>query len=207
ARLKDELDRSMLSTQLLTSQTATLRQTSNVHGQLSGFLDTSKNLITALERTDWLDRLLILGALMVFLLTCAWIIKVRVFDRVVGIAFWWVKWMPSWDESSVIDALEKGQNVATTSLKESASRISETLSSSLSTLTENAVSATSDASWATTALAETMIASLQDPISIAEDASGSITTVSDISLTVATSLTSLISSVPTTVSTVFRDEL
>ena len=111
ARLRAELDRSILSTQLLTSQTASLRQTSDAHGRLGGLLDTSKGLITALERTDWLDRILILGALVVFLLACAWIIKVRVFDRAMGIAFWWVKFLPSpagGTGETVIERLEKG---------------------------------------------------------------------------------------------------
>ncbi|KAG8824241.1 hypothetical protein FRC18_010559 [Serendipita sp. 400] len=211
ARLKDELDRSMLSNQLLTSQTATLRQTSNAHGQLTSLLDTSKNLITALERTDWLDRLLILGALAVFLLTCGWIIKVRVFDRVVGIAFWWVKWMPSWDESSMIDALEKGQNVVSASLKETAFQASSSLSSVVSAFTESATSVISDADWVTTGLpetVETMVASMQDATSVTDNilASGT-TTVSEISLSPTSSITSLASSIHATASKVLKDEL
>lgn len=127
ARLRAELDRSMLSTQLLTSQTATLRQTTDAHGRLSGLLDTSKGLITALERTDWLDRVLIIGALAVFLLACAWIVKVRVFDRAVGIAFWWVRFLPSVDlgvggdaDAKMIQELEKGARVASSTLQDAA---------------------------------------------------------------------------------------
>ncbi|CCA70430.1 hypothetical protein PIIN_04369 [Serendipita indica DSM 11827] len=140
ARLKAELDRSMLSTQLLTSQTATLRQTSNAHGQLTSLLDTSKGLITALERTDWLDRMLILGALAVFLLTCAWIIKVRIFDRAFSIAFWWVKWMPSWGDDKLLDELEKGARVLSNTVQDASTVIKETASSALAAITENATS-------------------------------------------------------------------
>ncbi|PVG02994.1 Sec20-domain-containing protein [Serendipita vermifera] len=132
ARLKSELDRSVLSTQLLTSQTATLKQTSNAHGQLTSLLDTSKNLITALEKTDWLDRMLIMAALAVFLLTCAWIIKVRVFDRAARIAFWWVKWMPTWREDSIIEELERGMRSASSTMSEVSSKIAQTLSTTAS---------------------------------------------------------------------------
>jgi protein transport protein SEC20 len=109
-RLRAELDRSTLSTHLLASQTATLRRTSDAHGRLSGLLKTSRGLITALERTDWLDRVLILGGLVVFSLACAWIVKVRVVDRAVGVAFWWVRFMQSLsgEEERMMDALERG---------------------------------------------------------------------------------------------------
>lgn len=143
ARLKTELDRSMLSTQLLTSQTATLKQTSNAHGQLSSLLDTSKNLVTALEKTDWLDRLLILGALTVFLLTCAWIIKVRVFDRMIRLTFWWVKWLPSLKSDRILDELERGAKAVTSSAQSA-------ISTTIATLTEKT---SSTASHLTTAIA------------------------------------------------------
>lgn len=93
-RLRSELERSVLSTQLLQSSTSTLRQTSNAHSNLTSFLDTSRGLITALERTDWFDRFLIFFALAVFIGTCAWIVKVRVVDRALWLGFWWVKYLP-----------------------------------------------------------------------------------------------------------------
>ena len=93
-RLRSEIERSVLSTQLLQSSTSTLRQTSNAHSNLSSLLDTSRGLITALERTDWFDRFLIFLALAVFIGTCAWIVKVRVVDRALWLGFWWVKYLP-----------------------------------------------------------------------------------------------------------------
>jgi len=93
-RLRSELERSVLSTQLLQSSTSTLRQTSNAHSNLTSLLDTSRGLITALERTDWFDRFLIFLALAVFIGTCAWIVKVRVVDRALWLGFWWVKYLP-----------------------------------------------------------------------------------------------------------------
>jgi protein transport protein SEC20 len=93
-RLRSELERSVLSTQLLQSSTSTLRQTSNAQSNFTSLLDTSRGLITALERTDWFDRLLIFLALAVFLGTCVWIVKVRVVDRALRLGFWWVKYLP-----------------------------------------------------------------------------------------------------------------
>jgi len=93
-RLRSELERSVLTTQLLQSSTSTLRQTSSAHSNLTSLLDTSRGLITALERTDWFDRLLIFLALAVFIATCAWIVKVRVVDRALWLGFWWVKYLP-----------------------------------------------------------------------------------------------------------------
>jgi len=93
-RLRSELERSVLSTQLLQSSTSTLRQTSNAHSNFTSLLDTSRGLITALERTDWFDRFLIFLALAVFIGTCAWIVKVRVVDRALWLGFWWVKYLP-----------------------------------------------------------------------------------------------------------------
>ena len=93
-RLRSELERSVLTTQLLQSSSSTLRQTSNAHSNLTSLLDTSRGLITALERTDWFDRLLIFLALAVFIGTCAWIVKVRLVDRALWLGFWWVKYLP-----------------------------------------------------------------------------------------------------------------
>lgn len=93
-RLRSELERSVLTTQLLQSSTSTLQQTSNTHSNLTSLLDTSRALVTALDRTDWFDRLLIFLALAVFIGTCAWIVKVRVVDRALWLGFWWVKYLP-----------------------------------------------------------------------------------------------------------------
>ena len=164
ARLRAELDRSILSTQLLTSQTATLRQTSDAHGKLGGLLETSKGLITALERTDWLDRMLIMGGLAVFLLACAWIVKVRIFDRAVGIAFWWVRWLPSIDfgnaEDRMMRELEKGARVVESVVTSSVASATSALGAAKETLASTASSVVSKASEASEVLATFVDATL-----------------------------------------------
>ncbi|KAL4071416.1 hypothetical protein V8B97DRAFT_1871049 [Scleroderma yunnanense] len=57
--MQKELERSVLSAQLLESSTATLQSASQKHDSLSNLLGSSRELITALEQTDTLDRLLI----------------------------------------------------------------------------------------------------------------------------------------------------
>jgi protein transport protein SEC20 len=64
---------------------------------LTGLLGTSKQLVTALEKADWLDRLLIFVALIFFALVVLFILKQRIVDRGLRIAFWWTRFLPSMD--------------------------------------------------------------------------------------------------------------
>jgi protein transport protein SEC20 len=58
-------------------------------------LGTSKQLVTALEKADWLNRLLIFAALIFFALVILFILKQRIVDRGLRIAFWWTRFLPS----------------------------------------------------------------------------------------------------------------
>ncbi|KAI0064328.1 Sec20-domain-containing protein [Artomyces pyxidatus] len=113
--MQGELERSVLSTQMLEASTASLKTTSTTHDVLTGLLGTSKQLITALEKSDWLDRLLIMGALAFFLLVVLFILKQRIVDRGIRIAFWWTRFLPYMGgESNPLDKLEKGRIYAST---------------------------------------------------------------------------------------------
>lgn len=79
---------------LLDESSANLRSTSSAHSSLALVMGTSKQLITALERSDWLDRVLILAGLAFFALTAAFILKQRILDRGLRIAFWWTRFLP-----------------------------------------------------------------------------------------------------------------
>jgi protein transport protein SEC20 len=61
---------------------------------LTGLLGTSKQLVTALEKADWLDRLLIFAALTFFALVILFILKQRIVDRGLRIAFFWTRFFP-----------------------------------------------------------------------------------------------------------------
>ncbi|GAA5842990.1 hypothetical protein JCM9279_001821 [Rhodotorula babjevae] len=79
--MQQEVDRSLVSNELLESQTKTMELTSNQYSTLSSLLHTSRALITALERSAVLDRLVLFGAFAFFAAVCAHIFKKRVIDR------------------------------------------------------------------------------------------------------------------------------
>jgi protein transport protein SEC20 len=110
--MQKELERSVLSTQLLgkfptplntihiiqwntESSTATLQSASTAQDTLNLVIGTSKQLITVLEKTDWLDRMLIISALVFFGLVVLFILKSRIIDRGLRIAFFWTRLLPS----------------------------------------------------------------------------------------------------------------
>jgi protein transport protein SEC20 len=68
-------------------------------------MGTSKQLISALAKSDALDRLLIISALAFFFLVVLFVIKQRVVDRGLRIALWWTRYLP--DFSSGADLVRK----------------------------------------------------------------------------------------------------
>jgi protein transport protein SEC20 len=110
--MQRELERSVLSQQLLDHSTSTLHLASRQHDTLSSLVDTSRTLITALEKSDWLDKLIISAALAFFVLVMLFILKQRIVDRGLRLAFWWVKWVPGVGGGSGYDSgvvgLERG---------------------------------------------------------------------------------------------------
>lgn len=71
-------------------------------------MDSSKQLITALEKADWLDRLLVLAALMFFIVIVLFIIKQRIVDRSVRLAFWWTRFLPNFGDDEKLLMQEEG---------------------------------------------------------------------------------------------------
>jgi protein transport protein SEC20 len=137
ALMQTELERSVLTTQMLDSSTASLRSTSLQHDTLSFVMTTSKQLITALEKADWLDRMLILSAFFFFLLVVLFILKQRVLDRGLRIAFWWTRFIPDFrNDEAILQELEKG----TSSAVGEASSLVATLAIPLSLALSSAVS-------------------------------------------------------------------
>ena len=74
---------------------------------LTGLLGASKQLVTALEKADWLDRLLIFAGLAFFALVVLFILKQRIVDRGLRIAFWWTRLLPSRDQGDSILAVQE----------------------------------------------------------------------------------------------------
>jgi len=92
--LQEELEKSVLATQILESSTATMRSSTLQQEVLDTVMDTSRQLVKALESADWLDRVLILAALLFFVLVILFILKQRVVDRGVRLVFWWTRFIP-----------------------------------------------------------------------------------------------------------------
>jgi protein transport protein SEC20 len=84
-----------------------------MHDTLDLILGTSKQLITALEKTDWLDRIIIISGLVVFGLVVLFILKQRIVDRGLRIAFFWTRLLPS-SGSSTRAVVQKAAEVVTT---------------------------------------------------------------------------------------------
>ncbi|KAH9945612.1 hypothetical protein B0H21DRAFT_677667, partial [Amylocystis lapponica] len=72
--MQREIERFVLSTQQLDTSSAA----STTHGVLDGFIVTSKHLITALEKSNWLDRMLVLAGLTFFVIVVLFILKQRI---------------------------------------------------------------------------------------------------------------------------------
>ncbi|KAJ7229143.1 Sec20-domain-containing protein [Mycena pura] len=130
ALMQGELERSVHSAQILASSTATLRSTSSTHDTLTGVMDTSKQLISALQKSDWLDRVLIFAALSFFLLVVLFILKQRILDRGMRIAFWWTRFIPDFSGDEQLLNMEKGSAVALGVTSSVASAVSVLASSS-----------------------------------------------------------------------------
>ncbi|KAF7344582.1 Protein transport protein sec20 [Mycena sanguinolenta] len=131
ALMEGELKRSVLSAQMLADSTATLRSTSSTHDTLTGVMDTSKQLITALEKSDWVDRVLIFSALLFFILVVLFILKQRIFDRGIRMALWWTRFVPDFSGDSELLSMEKGSAaVLSTTLASSIASAASVLASS-----------------------------------------------------------------------------
>jgi protein transport protein SEC20 len=105
-------------------------------------MDTAKQLVGALEKADWLDRLLILGAFTFFLLVVVWVVGQRTVGRGLRV-MWWLtgglRSSPSVKENLRKAAVEKAREVAA---QKTRSAISETVSV-LSVATSSIVSVAS----------------------------------------------------------------
>jgi len=141
--MQKELEQSVLSAQLLESSTANLESSSQAHDTLNLLIGTSKQLVTVLEHTDWLDRVLIISALVFFGLVVLFVLKQRIVDRGLRIAFWWTKFVPGLGgagERATEETLkEVARNRATgsslTSVVVTATTVSSTLASVLAVTT------------------------------------------------------------------------
>jgi len=133
--MQGELERSVLSTQMLDASTATLRSTSATHDVLDTVMVTSKYLVTALEKADRMDRLLIIAGLVFFFLVLLFILKQRIVDRGLRVALFWTRFIPrkTIRAATIANQMERGDLTATaTTLTSVVTATATTLAASLS---------------------------------------------------------------------------
>lgn len=110
-------------------------------------MGTSKHLITALEKADWLDRLLILAALSFFVLVVLFILKQRIVDRGLRVAFWWTRFLPGGGVQRVPEAVlgeaEKGLRVPLSSITIATSLATAAVTSMISAVTPSSAASLS----------------------------------------------------------------
>jgi protein transport protein SEC20 len=109
--MQEELEKSVLATQILgkrwcmisialltedtESSTATIRSSTLQQEVLDTVMDVSRQLVKALEQADWLDRMLILAAVLFFALVVLFVLKQRIVDRGFRLVFWWTRFLPN----------------------------------------------------------------------------------------------------------------
>lgn len=129
------------------TSTASLRSTSTTHDTLTNLMGTSKHLITALEKADWLDRLLILAALSFFVLVVLFILKQRIVDRGLRVAFWWTRFLPGGGvqrvPEDVLGEAEKGLRVPLSSITIATSLATAAVTSMISAVTPSSAASLS----------------------------------------------------------------
>lgn len=153
-------------------------------------MDTSKRLIKALEKADWLDRMLIISAFIFFLLVVLFILQQRVINRGIRIAFWWTRFLPDFSaDKSLLDLANVAPTISTVS---GAVVLSSTLSSSI-------VAATLSPPVAimSTPSSSSVVATLSSSSTFTAEPYTSVTIVDSSLLTSATSTNAASSTVPT----------
>ncbi|KAI8969284.1 Sec20-domain-containing protein [Mycotypha africana] len=87
--MQQELGKSAFSREMLAQSSKTLSSTHSEYQNLGSLVHISKRVITQLEASDWLDRLLLLFGLLFFCGVVFYIIKKRTWD--LGIS--WLSWL------------------------------------------------------------------------------------------------------------------
>lgn len=103
-------------------------------------MTTSKHLITALEKSDWMDRMLIFAGLIFFVLVVLFILKQRLVDRGLRIALWWTRFIPDFSGDKALLAMEKGEGSLTATASEVISTVSTLLATVAASLASSSIS-------------------------------------------------------------------
>ncbi|CAM0139876.1 unnamed protein product [Umbelopsis sp. WA50703] len=87
--MQQELERSAFTTTVLADSSRTMSSTHSEYQNFGSLLTLSKSIITKLETSDWLDRIMLMLGLLFFLSVVIYIVKKRTWD--VGVS--WASWL------------------------------------------------------------------------------------------------------------------
>ncbi|CAO3624727.1 unnamed protein product [Cunninghamella echinulata] len=96
--MQQELEKSTYSANTLADSSKTLSATLSEYENLGSLLTLSKRMITHLETSDWIDRIILFFGITVFCLVVLYIIKKRTWD--VGVS--WINWISSFNNNKKI---------------------------------------------------------------------------------------------------------
>ncbi|TFK26623.1 Sec20-domain-containing protein [Coprinopsis marcescibilis] len=151
--MQAELEKSVLSNQLLEQSTAALRSTSTQHDTLSNVIETTKHIVTALEKSDWLDRVLLISAFAFFILVVLFILKQRLLDRGIQMVFWWTRFIPDFSgDAELLESAEKGSASAIAGISSAVTGVV-----SVASVVVSSLSATASVSTTPSVEVETMV--------------------------------------------------
>lgn len=177
ALMQTELERSVFTTQLFDESTATLRAASLQHDTLHNVMSISKQLVTALEKSDWMDRVLILSGFVFFILVVLFILKQRIVDRGLRIAFWWTRFIPNFgDDGRLLQEAEKGMASA---MAEASSTIVAAALAASSAVASGASTSVSSLLSTASASIESIPVETVEPTTLAPSETASLSSTSD----------------------------
>jgi protein transport protein SEC20 len=177
-----ELEKSSYSSALLDESTSAMQGISTEYTSFGDMLRNSGTLIRSMERADLIDAAILAGAALFFVLCIAYILKVRVWDRGVGIlSFFWRFISLGRSPGDVKEKYQLAQDAASAakaSAKESSISASKSMAAAAaSTAKDAATSATASLASSAKAASESASASLS---SAAEAATPAVTRVTDV---------------------------
>lgn len=80
-----ELEKSSYSSQLLDESSMSIQRATLEYTSFTNLVSSSRRLIKSMERADFLDAIMLLLSFLFFVLCIAYIVKVRIWDRGIGV--------------------------------------------------------------------------------------------------------------------------
>ncbi|ORX54945.1 Sec20-domain-containing protein [Hesseltinella vesiculosa] len=133
--MQQELEKSAYSISALADSSKTLSATVGEYQNLGSLLGMSRRLITQLEASDWLDRIVLGLGLLMFCLVVLYIIKKRTYDVGKSWLFWMSNGLPSMPSPTLASSAVNTKTMSTLAQVTTPASLSTSLPTLLSTPT------------------------------------------------------------------------